>query len=540
MAITKSIRKEVGMKFQGNPGEELVSYLSSKSGILATPPKQDQFGWDLHFQFSSNLTPIFMDEHESNYNAYVQVKEFTQDYDNYKGRDIKLSNIQHMISSSSPCFVIFAQTTNEELYVVHLGFELIELGLKKIRLAQARNTPLHKSTMRINPHICNAKKVGLSDNLKNVLIDIVGHSPKKYVEEKQSFTKSVGYLDGAIEVIGTLSERELLEVELGLKNSVEVTVEQFNNIRFDTPLPFPFKPLKVELLSNEYAESISVFTNNIPDDEVLFIRKSDDTLPLTLNGKLRISSQSTQFGVFAFDSEFFKLIISEKPKCSLEISFNLHKLLTTQMTLDELRYQMEMASYMFSGDELLYGFKSLDNGECNRCTERASGVHLKEVYEVLQMLDTYEQLLKLLKINKSSPIDPMFLFQKRRKLKTILDIIFNPTDVTLRFPTVSGINSGESVLIFIPFQIKVNNHEYIITVRAQGNMVVFDGQGYLAKGHSHSLMSPILAQKKPVRDLFKKLDHLISHDKESVHKLVIYTAMSKELAVSAKPNIIYD
>ena len=161
MAITKSIRKEVGMKFQGNPGEELVSYLSSKSGILATPPKQDQFGWDLHFQFSSNLTPIFMDEHESNYNAYVQVKEFTQDYDNYKGRDIKLSNIQHMISYCYTCEV------NKELGESNLEHYETNNGMK------AKWVNIHEAIEHNKLTMATSEKMGMSIERETFLLSLI-------------------------------------------------------------------------------------------------------------------------------------------------------------------------------------------------------------------------------------------------------------------------------------------------------------------------------------------------------------------------------
>lgn len=525
------------MSLHGNQGEKLVSYLSSKSDILATPPEQDQFGWDLHLQFSSNIAPIFLDEHESSYSAYVQVKEFSKDYSSYTGRDIKLSNIQHMISSSMPFFVVYAQIKTEELYVVHMDYELIEQGLKKIRQAQATNTLLHKSTMKINPHKYQTIKVLSSDNLRNVLIELIGSSPKKYSEEKARFFQSVGYEKGAMELIGCVSNKELLEVELGLKNRAEIKVEQFNSIRFETSLPFPEKPTKVTLLSNECAESIGVNNNVVPNNDELYLRRPNETLPLILSGKLRISSQSSKFGVFAFDSDFFKLVIEVIPPFSMQAIFNFPKLLATKMTIEELRHQLEISTYLFSGDELMYGFKSLDSGECTRATEKNAGIEIKEVHELLASIDSYEQLKHLVRLRNTSLMEPNFLFCNRHKLNTIAEVILNNNPSTFKFETVTGIKPGESTLVFVPIQINMFGNDYILTVRLHGAMRVFDGKGFLSEGYSHSLLSPILADKKSVRDLFKKIDNLIDVDRESVHRLIIYESMDKKLAVAARPSL---
>lgn len=115
---------------------------------------------------------------------YVQVKEFDNAFVEYSGRNVKLSNIQHMVTSNAPYFVIYAKPDTNEIYLVHVDYKVIEHGLRKIREAQASNTPLHKTSITINPHTFGAENIDLSGSLKGKLIEIIGNSPRRYVEEK--------------------------------------------------------------------------------------------------------------------------------------------------------------------------------------------------------------------------------------------------------------------------------------------------------------------------------------------------------------------
>ncbi|KJY89987.1 DUF4365 domain-containing protein [Pseudoalteromonas piscicida] len=517
-------------QFKGTPGESLVQYLANKDDILASPPQQDQFGWDLHLQFKSNTNSVFLDENESNYNVYVQVKEFDKAFEEYTGRNIKLSNIQHMVTSNAPCFVIYAQPTSDAIYLVHIDSEIIKEGLKKIREAQANHKRLNDTTMTINPHKYGAVKVGISGSLKKQLIEIIGNSPRRYVEEKIEYVKTVGYTAGSIEIKGKVSEQDLLAVELGIKDSVEIELLEYNHLRFNIPIPYPEKPAKVELLSNEHASSIGLSEDITPDNEKLLLCVNDDSLPLALSGKLRVSPNSSKYGLFAFDSDYFKLVISQNESSFVRITFHWDKLLSSLISIDELRHQLNIAFILFSKDEKKFGFASLDNLQCDRIINKSDGADRSDILELMSILDSFEQLMKVLSIRLSTAISAGHLFANRQRYETLLKILFGNEQGTLRLDNLKEVNSGASILLFVPLQIRVLENDYVLTLRIQGDVEVFDDKRYFCQGYLKQLLPPVMADKKSVRSLLKRIRNLLIQDKQSQHHIVINTTMEKELA----------
>lgn len=517
-------------QFKGAPGESLVQYLANKDDILASPPQQDQFGWDLHLQFKSNTSSLFLDENESNYNVYVQVKEFDKAFEEYTGRSIKLSNIQHMVTSNAPCFVIYAQPANNEIYLVHIYSKIIEEGLRKIREAQASHKPLNETTITINPHTYGAVKVDMSGGLKKQLIEIIGNSPRSYVEEKIKYVRTIGYTTGPIEIIGKVSDQDLLAVQLGITDSVEIDLSEYNHLRFNIPIPYPEKPVKVELLSNEHAASIGLSEDITPNSEELLLCVNDDSLPLALSGKLRVSSRSPKYGLFAFDSDYFKLIISQNETYSVRVIFHWDKLLSSHIPIDELRHQLNIACILFSKEEKRFGFASLDNLHCDRVMNISAEADKSDILELVSILVNFEQLMKALSIRLSTPISARPLFVSRQRYKALLNILFSNDHGTLRLSNLKGVNSGESTLLFVPLQIRVLEKDYILTLRVQGNIEVHDDKGFFCHGYLKQLIPPVMADKKSVRSLLKRIRNLLNQDKQSQHHIVINTTMEKDLA----------
>ncbi|MGY6516827.1 hypothetical protein ACXIU3_23070 [Vibrio parahaemolyticus] len=254
--------------------------------------------------------------------------------------------------------------------------------------------------------------------------------------------RTVGYTSGLAQITGKIPTKDLLDVELGIKDSIEIELLEYNHLRFDIPLPHPYTPAKIELLSNEYAASIGLTDDVIPDNEELLLCANDDSLPISLSGRLRVSSQSALYGVYAFDSDYFKLVIEESKSFSVRVTFYWDKLLSSNITIDELRHQLNVASILFNKDEKKFGFFSLDEGQCDRTFEQSDGADMDNILDLLSILDNIEQLMKVLSIRLSTPVSPRGLFTNMKEYKTILKILFNNDQQVLMLSKLEEVNSG--------------------------------------------------------------------------------------------------
>lgn len=96
-------------------------------------------------------------------------------------------------------------------------------------------------------------------------------------KKKINFVKTVGYANGSAQITGKVSDKDLLDVELGIKSSVEIELLEYNHLRFDIPISYPEKPVKVELLSNEHAAFIGLVGDAMPDNEELLLCVHDES-----------------------------------------------------------------------------------------------------------------------------------------------------------------------------------------------------------------------------------------------------------------------
>ncbi len=131
----------------GNLAQKYFSTLCSEVGITCNQSTEDKEGWDFVIEFDEGLTSgLSLDEKPARLKAFIQVKGSDNELSN---RSIKLRNWEKMVNDNNPFFIARIEYDNltkpQRLYLVHVGEELIEKALSRLREISNENSFLLKT-----------------------------------------------------------------------------------------------------------------------------------------------------------------------------------------------------------------------------------------------------------------------------------------------------------------------------------------------------------------------------------------------------------
>lgn len=116
------------------------------AGALAHSPDEDQNGWDYFVEFPPQSHPGPADTHPPAKSAHVQIKSKRKRKLTCR---VSLSNALKAAQSTQPWFLVLVVVENEtsqaEIYAVHLWEKFVRRALKAVRIAENTGKPLNRA-----------------------------------------------------------------------------------------------------------------------------------------------------------------------------------------------------------------------------------------------------------------------------------------------------------------------------------------------------------------------------------------------------------
>lgn len=227
----------------GKLGERIFSSWCTEAGITCNKSEEDKEAWDFILEFDdprSNPSST-LDEKYPGLKCFVQVKSSNNSTSN---KQIRLRNWEKMINNSFPVFIVRIEFDKKdkpkEAYLVHVGEELIEKTLRKLRGIDKDQSFLLRQKKQSYPI---KEEFRLSDfsgsSLKELLLKQLGKGINAYVTWKKAYVQKVGYEGGRFDFTFKLEdlykgnpEEMLIDLSLGKINQLSIDKGKISKKRF--------------------------------------------------------------------------------------------------------------------------------------------------------------------------------------------------------------------------------------------------------------------------------------------------------------------
>lgn len=296
----------------GPLGENKFQGLCLDAGGLTvheSKSEMDRTGWDFFIEFpwkQDNFTP--QDMLPAPLQCKIQVKSTDEQR---KRESITLSNLHRLIKANIPVFYCFIEFDGkpepQAIYLVHVGKEIIEKTLKRIRKLenQGKGDQLNKHTLDITYGDADRLADITGQSLKNEIEKHIPEGMEKYIENKNQLLNTLGFEDGKgqfnFTIISDDPIRDILDLSLGIRKELDIDNSIIHDKRFGilskTPyiegdggiLSLKVEPLEAELKFKEYK-----FSPGISFSAKLYISPFNEFIPKE-RIKLRVESRFFEF-----------------------------------------------------------------------------------------------------------------------------------------------------------------------------------------------------------------------------------------------------
>jgi len=337
----------------GSEGENYFDGLCSNAGITANPSTKDKYGWDYIVEFPIEISPSeTMDQKSAPIECKVQVKS-TEKRD--KKLQVKASVLYRLVKSQLPTFFCFFEFEHGHIpknaYLLHVGFDLIDKVLGRVRNLEARGRAnnLHNHTITIEYNDSHKFDHDSGHGLRELIQSHIPNGLDSYSQSKLAYLEKSGYTKESHRMNVTFSSRDvvekLLDLEMGLIDSVSIEKIDAVSIRYDVELPdnqlSTFHGGRLSLPEKKSREGMLFFKETELSAPVEFI--ADIFLPhLTLTPSLN----------FRAKTKFFDLIVKHG---NPEFSYILKD--DDELKICELRNYAWVLDKIFSGKPLSVGLE---------------------------------------------------------------------------------------------------------------------------------------------------------------------------------------
>jgi hypothetical protein len=237
--------------------ETLFATLCAEYGATCNPAVEDERGWDHFVQFPRRRTPeLPLDMTPAAVGCLAQIKSSSS---RFPGVRLKVSNALELATSDMPCFVILFRYSGscriQSLYVLHFWHREISRTLKRIReLDSEGRRDLHRFTLHFSMNQMHRIK---ASELLSYLESTIQRQGERYADKKREIAANVGFENVAVE--GHIAFREgvtlddIIDVQIGLKDSINAANFEARSVRFGIPARTPFAsgvPAHVSIRSN--------------------------------------------------------------------------------------------------------------------------------------------------------------------------------------------------------------------------------------------------------------------------------------------------
>ena len=286
--------------------------------------QMDRTGWDFFIEFpwkQDNLSP--QDMLPAPLQCKIQVKSTNEQR---KKESITLSNLHRLIKENTPVFYCFIEFDGkpepQAIYLVHVGKEIIEKTLKRIRELENEGKggdQLNKKHLYISYGDADRLADITGKSLKSEIEKHIPEGMEKYIENKNNLLKTLGFEDGKYQFTFTIASddpiRDILDLSLGIRKELDLHQSIGYHKRFGilskNPdmerdggiLSLKVKPVEAELKFKEYK-----FSPGISFSAKLYIPPFNKFIPEERH-KLKV------------ESKFFEFIIESGQRINFSIHF---------------------------------------------------------------------------------------------------------------------------------------------------------------------------------------------------------------------------
>lgn len=305
----------------GSLGETEFKRLCHSVGLTVHKSEMDRTGWDFLVEFPWKDDNRFPQDILS---APIECKIQVKSTDKQRKRElITLSNLNRLIKTPLPAFFCFIEFDGEDksqaVYLVHVGKEIIEKTLKRIRELENEG-----SADKLNKH-----KLNITYGDVNRLEDVTGkslksgiekHTPdglEKYIENKNKLLETLGFEEGKyqadITIVSDDPIRDILDLTLGLRKEINMHHSTGYHKRFGILSKKPDMDYDGGILSLQVK----------PLEARLKFKEHKFSPGISLSAKLYISPFSKFISEerikFRVESRFFEIIIElgQRINCSI-------------------------------------------------------------------------------------------------------------------------------------------------------------------------------------------------------------------------------
>ena len=309
-------------------GESIVKGWCAASGITANPAVIDRYGWDLFLEFPNNHNEyVPRDILGAPIECKIQIKTSRKRRGSIQ---IKLSAIERLVKDAKPAFILFLEldesSSVQSTYLVHINNDICEKVLKRIRELdiQGNSKALNDKQISIKYDETNLID-STGEALKKAILSHISISLEDYINQKQTFLKTIGFEGGCGVAEFKFSNQDIdifLDAQLNLTNcEIPILDASLSHQRFGLTSP-PFASFEKGFIS---------ISNTTPQECTALIYSDETHEQFSFKGSFHCAYFADTANGFHIDCGFFSLIyklLGEKH--TQKIQFNVNSLFSIE------------------------------------------------------------------------------------------------------------------------------------------------------------------------------------------------------------------
>ncbi|MFB6286084.1 MAG: hypothetical protein ABEK03_05865 [Candidatus Bipolaricaulia bacterium] len=258
----------------GDLGEKVAEMWCDQAGMTANRSYEDERGWDClaEFTLTEDESKTAVRPHDRDLRgvkAFVQVKSTNS----RRGRvSIKLSNWKYLATETlHPCFILVLEFDGEDepqrAYLIHVGEDLIERILQRLREVSEEDTQLHETSTSVSYGEEERLENESGHALRAAIVETIEGNPIRYKAWKRRCLTEVGYEGATVRVQGQAElpsdyegdpEGFIADLSAGLQSSLDLEVDEAQDLRFGDPATLSSFPDHIRLSPDHETEEVKL------------------------------------------------------------------------------------------------------------------------------------------------------------------------------------------------------------------------------------------------------------------------------------------
>ncbi|HDV6328583.1 TPA: hypothetical protein RJR39_004702 [Burkholderia cenocepacia] len=283
----------------GEKGEQRFGEMCAEAGLICNKAGRDRAGWDFVVNFSMpGDGPL--DKRAGALSCYVQVKTIL---DGTRAAKLKLNMAERLAKELKPTFIVVFKVDSRKnftgIFLIHVADNRLGAILKRLREEQ-KNDPacqLHKKSISFVP--TESEGIDLDgDSLRSALLRHIGGNLSGYMAKKQVGLSRLGFGEYPYSIRAKfqgLTESEVADVFLGIKEKIPNALVQVSETRFDIAIAEPESIGEISFISNPHDHCKVLYRASPGDVPIVFRGDVISAPPFVTVRKIRIRCHLIDF-----------------------------------------------------------------------------------------------------------------------------------------------------------------------------------------------------------------------------------------------------